>query len=475
VEEHIRPTSRSLDAFWAALVEHQHDLEALLRTIAEHVVEVFGDGCVLTTVTADGTALHPRVVVHRDPEVAAAMQRVLGRSDVQIGEGLVGSVAETRRAVVLNHLDQAVVAETTPEPYLSFVHDHPLRALAVAPMVAGGELVGTVGAVRTSSDDPYLLGDLATLEALAERAALAVDAALSTPRTVGATDYEAVYLYSLDGVLVTTPDGHVLAANPAACRLLGRPAREIALGGREAVVVADDPELPRLLEERAVSGQARGELTLRRGDGSTFVADVSSALFTTLDGKVRASVVFRDVTEDVLARELAMSRVTELEAAATRDPLTGLWNRQGFTAAAEHTLAGADRADAAAHVVFLDVDRLKAVNDGHGHACGDAALQALSRAIDRSIREVDVAGRLGGDEFVVVLVGTTDDAVEAILRRVEHELYEDPAAPVPVTFSAGVVRRPAHSDRSLVELVAEADQEMYEQKVLRRARRADTA
>ena len=254
----------------------------------------------------------------------------------------------------------------TPPQYAAFVRDHPLRAMMVAPLVASGQLVGTLGSIRTSSDEPYSSDDLRLLEALADRAALALDEGISGPHAIGAADFEAIYRHNLDGVLLTTPDGHLLAANPAACSILGLSEREIVDGGRDAIVVADDPRLVRAIEERGRGGHARAEFAMRRGDGTTFIADVSSTIYTTPDRKVRAVVIFRDVTERVAARELTMAKVAELEQAADRDPLTGLWNRRGFSVAAEQALASADRQGTVCQLVFVDVDSLKTINDTRG-------------------------------------------------------------------------------------------------------------
>jgi diguanylate cyclase (GGDEF)-like protein/PAS domain S-box-containing protein len=461
-----------LGDFWTVLVECHGDLPTLLEVIANRVVDLFGDGCVLTMIGPDGESLEPRAIVHADPVVDGAMRAALAGDAVRFGEGIAGTVAADRRPILLNDLPPQTLAETTPPQFLPFVRDHPMRAVMIAPLLAFGELVGTLGSVRTSSDDQYTRADLRLLEALAERAALAISEAVAGPRAIGATDYEAIYRHNLDGVLLTTPDGHILAANPAACSILGRSEREITLHGRDALVVADDPRLAPALAERAAVGHARAELTMRRGDGSTFIADVSSTLFTAPDGKVRAAVIFRDVSEQVDARRAAMAKVAELEQVADRDPLTGLWNRRGFSVAVEQALATADRQGVVSQLIFVDVDGLKEINDSRGHAAGDAAIRAVAAAIDRTIRDGDDACRFGGDEFVVLLVDTSARDVPMIIRRIGKEIAADPAAPDALGFSTGVVERPPRLEAGLAELIDAADREMYQQKVMNRLRRS---
>jgi diguanylate cyclase (GGDEF)-like protein/PAS domain S-box-containing protein len=462
----------ALDEFWAALLGCRRDLPGLLRTIAERVVDVIGDGCVLTRVTEDGTALRPEVIVHSDAQVAAAMRAVLGSGTVRIGEGIAGSVAADRHAVLLNDLPVETVTATTPERFLPFVRDHPMRALMIVPLVTAESLLGTLGVVRTSSSEGFTTADLRVLEALAERAALAIADALASPATIGTADHEAIFRYNLDGILITVPDGHILAANPAACSILGMTEDEIVRGGRDALVVADDPNLERGLAARAANGHARGELQLRRGEGTTFVADVSSTIFANAEGKVRATVIFRDISDQVAARERTFRRLAKLEDIADRDPLTGLLNRRGLGVACPPLLAAADRETQVSQVVFIDVDQLKAINDSEGHAAGDAALVAVAAAIRRATRDADIVARLGGDEFVIVTIDTPSSRVPSIIDRIQHELGEDPAAPAGLTVSAGFAEREPHDERTLEDMVDEADRDMYQRRMFRRLRGA---
>jgi PAS domain S-box-containing protein len=108
---------------------------------------------------------------------------------------------------------------------------------------------------------------------------------------------------SIDGILLTEPDGTILAANPGACRMLGRTEEEIRQAGRSGIVDMDDPKIPFVLEERARTGKAQSELTLIRKDGTRFKAEVSSALFKNRDGRIQTSMILRDITERKRAEE----------------------------------------------------------------------------------------------------------------------------------------------------------------------------
>ena len=109
--------------------------------------------------------------------------------------------------------------------------------------------------------------------------------------------YRSFFENSIDAVLLTVPDGGILAANPEACRLFGQTEAEICAAGRTGLVDPADPRLPVALAERARTGRFRGELTFRRKDGSTFPGEVSTAIFRDRDGHERTSMAIRDITE----------------------------------------------------------------------------------------------------------------------------------------------------------------------------------
>lgn len=117
--------------------------------------------------------------------------------------------------------------------------------------------------------------------------------------------YEALFEHGADGVFIGRPDGTIVRANPAACRLLGGTEAEIVAGGRARVVV-QDAALEALLEQRRAHGVARGSLRYRRLDGTTFPVEITSALATDARGETFAYTIFRDVSErEVAARALA--------------------------------------------------------------------------------------------------------------------------------------------------------------------------
>ena len=151
----------------------------------------------------------------------------------------------------------------------------------------------------------------------------------------------------------------------------------------------------------------------------------------------------------------------QLTAQALRDTLTGLDNRLSFTNQLGVQLARSN-ASGGLHVLFLDLDDFKDVNDQMGHRAGDAVLTEVAERLRHCTRPEDICARLGGDEFAVVLTGTTDAAASAIAQRMVGSL----AAPIivdgrPCRVGASVGVATATPDIDLDEFVHQADVAMY--------------
>jgi diguanylate cyclase (GGDEF)-like protein/PAS domain S-box-containing protein len=449
--------------FWNELVACNGDQSRLLDLISARAAAVIGEAAALTVVSADGEHLELAAAHHPSPTVRAQMETVLQAAPYRIGTGVAGVAAQRRKPVVHADLTSGDASAVVAPAWRPFLDGQDVHAIMAMPLIAYGELVGTLTVFRLRSLDPYTADDLRVLEALGERAALALADAGPRRSALSADDLRAIFEHSMDGVLFTVPDGRVLAANPAACRILDMSETEICRRGRAGLLPPDDPQVDAAVARRALAGSARAEIPMLRRDGSAFIADVSSTVFSATDGQLRSCVIFRDVTDQVSLRHRLEERGTELERLAELDEMTGLLNRRGFDAAARRTFAFADRDGARVQLLFCDIDRLKEVNDRHGHDAGDRLIREFTTAVSSSLREVDCAARLGGDEFVVLLYGAGGDDANVVVERVARSfatISNNPAA----SFSAGRVER-APGDRSSLEaLLAAADRKMYVEK-----------
>lgn len=203
--------------------------------------------------------------------------------------------------------------------------------------------------------------------------------------------------------------------------------------------------------QQIASGLPPGELPTERSD------EIGALARTFRDMRVQINEQISELRDNQ----------EELEHLAQHDPLTNLPNRRKFQERLDLALAQAKRTGQRVCVLFIDLDRFKLINDSLGHDAGDAVLQAVAHRLKALLREVDTVARVGGDEFVVLLgASATDAQLEAIADKLLHGLRE------PILFqgqqleqacSIGIAAYPEHA-ASAVELLAAADQAMYEAK-----------
>jgi hypothetical protein len=127
--------------------------------------------------------------------------------------------------------------------------------------------------------------------------------------------YRTLFENSLSGILITHPDGGILAVNPEACRLLGRTEAEICQAGRNGIVNLHDPLLPNSLEVRRKTGHFRGEMSFIHADGTVFPVEMASSVYTDLTGQVRSNIIFQDITKRKQAESIIQLKNTELQKA----------------------------------------------------------------------------------------------------------------------------------------------------------------
>jgi diguanylate cyclase (GGDEF)-like protein/putative nucleotidyltransferase with HDIG domain len=144
-------------------------------------------------------------------------------------------------------------------------------------------------------------------------------------------------------------------------------------------------------------------------------------------------------------RRMAALRARIADSSRT-DPLTGLFNRRAFEELLEMELERAARGGNPLSVIVGDIDGFRAVNECHGHAAGDLALQAVARNALKWKRRIDLAARIGGEEFALLLPETDERGAFIVaerLRRAAHRSFVESAPGV--TFSFGVATVPAHA------------------------------
>jgi diguanylate cyclase (GGDEF)-like protein len=150
---------------------------------------------------------------------------------------------------------------------------------------------------------------------------------------------------------------------------------------------------------------------------------------------------------------------------ATRDPLTGLFNRRYLEDSLDRELHRAQRKESSLSVVMLDLDHFKNFNDTFGHDSGDLLLRELGSVLRATLRQGDIACRYGGEEFVLVLpdssLAHTTKRVEEIRALIKHlEIRQGERTLGAITVSAGVAAAPEHGQVAH-DLLKAADDALY--------------
>lgn len=240
--------------------------------------------------------------------------------------------------------------------------------------------------------------------------------------------------------------------------------------GDKAFVISDAREDSRFADNPLVTGPPN----IRFYAGYPLHCADGSALGTLclIDQKPREL----DAEELEVLADLATMAEKELAAVqlATTDELTQISNRRGFSVLAKTALSLCARNHIPATLVVLDLDNFKPINDQFGHAEGDRALVTFAEQLRLTFRDSDLFGRIGGDEFALLLTDTDEAQAHSSLSRLSQAVSDvsRESRDYDIEFSAGVLpislASASESVADIDELIAEADQLMYQQKRMRR-------
>jgi diguanylate cyclase (GGDEF)-like protein len=230
---------------------------------------------------------------------------------------------------------------------------------------------------------------------------------------------------------------------------------------------------------------ARGAIARRQGFGPArfyLIAFVFAAAGILINDLNLHGVIFphqnltrafdAGIALEALLFALALAdRNRALSALIALDGLTGIANRRSFDGALARAWDRSRRSHSALGVLMIDVDHFKRYNDSHGHQAGDEILRRVAAAVSAAVlRPDDVAARYGGEEFAIVLPLAEGEASRVVGERVRHNVralaIPYPEAPTGiVTVSVGVAStRPAESGVTPTQLLAAADQALYQAK-----------
>ncbi len=177
-------------------------------------------------------------------------------------------------------------------------------------------------------------------------------------------------------------------------------------------------------------------------------------------------LVFEEVAHELQDRNRELQQAQhELKRLATVDALTGCYNRHFFEANIRRELQRRRRYGTPLSILFIDIDRFKAINDSLGHDVGDRVLQYFGDLLKRQFRQADYVVRWGGDEFLVLLTCTGAEAASkaALLKETLDNAVNSTALPPGLSLSVGYAEVPPDSP-DILPFIRIADQNMYADK-----------
>jgi two-component system cell cycle response regulator len=256
-------------------------------------------------------------------------------------------------------------------------------------------------------------------------------------------DYQTILHNSLDAMLLVRKDQQILYSNPAALRLFDTTEEQLK-----------EKPFPHPLNPGEVN-----EILLALEDGLELMTEVSVSEVL-WEGKQSYLLTLRDVTTKARFMQ-------ELKVMAYKDALTGIYNRRGFIKRANQLLQSERETPLYFGLCFIDMDKMKHINDNFGHQFGDEALQGTAEILQTVFRQEDIVARIGGDEFAVIALGLQSSDESMIRERfADHvrQFNEREVRLYQLSLSLGIVYYDPKEPETIVDLLEKADQLMYETK-----------
>ena len=248
---------------------------------------------------------------------------------------------------------------------------------------------------------------------------------------------------NIDAILIVDRNGIVQFVNPAVETIFGKKAEEI---------VGDLFGYPLIVGKKI-------ELDIKLRGLKNIIAEMF-VTETEIEGETIYVVSLRDITDLVMMRE-------KLRNMSYTDDLTGLYNRRGFFIVVQQQMKLARRHKRGMLLFFIDIDRLKWINDTFGHLEGDQALIALANILKVTFRSSDIITRYSGDEFLANAIEAKREGADIIAKRLQENIdayNKKEKLPCKISVGFGIEYYDPEEHRSIYELITRADKLMYKQK-----------
>ncbi|HEX8947956.1 MAG TPA: GGDEF domain-containing protein [Dissulfurispiraceae bacterium] len=186
---------------------------------------------------------------------------------------------------------------------------------------------------------------------------------------------------------------------------------------------------------------------------------------------VYQETVFKDPVSEIYEHLIALihslrSKQEELKTMATKDVLTGLYNRNYFEMVMPLEVEKVKRYGGKMSIAMIDVDKFKQINDTYGHLHGDGVLRECALILGKSIRSSDLLVRFGGDEFLIVMPETDCTEKDALIARINENIaaWNGEYASSDYRLSLSIGCAVLEGGKALTEVIEEADGRMYNNK-----------
>jgi diguanylate cyclase (GGDEF)-like protein len=469
------------------------DVTEVLTRIAEGAREILAAyGVAIYRLEADGRTLTPVVAIEPPYE-----EEVLA-TPIDVETSFTGQAIKAKRGLVFND----ALADDFGQQIPGTPEEKDERVI-VAPFIVDGEVLGGMCVKRTGT--PFTSEELA----LAETFGTFACTALRNARTHRDLSHEVEERKRAENALKESKrkieELHEVAQRlqscqdeRAACDIIIEAAdrflslRNWRLVDLDGLPFPSEPEPPGTGPKRASApseGKFRADGADRTRPGAAMPAEPNGRILVPVGDGVVFEASLRDDAHfsheeeqilDLLLGHLAeaLKRIrlqNELKEQAIRDPLTRVYNRRYLEQVLTREIKRSERHDRPIGFLMIDVNDFKEINDRFGHQAGDRVLQEVASLLINQLRETDVVVRYGGDEFLVILPEVGDE-VEKIKRRTKESASSlngrlEPVR-MPIRLSIGVSSWDPGGQRSINDVLVEADERMYEDKGL--VRRPET-
>jgi diguanylate cyclase (GGDEF)-like protein/PAS domain S-box-containing protein len=272
------------------------------------------------------------------------------------------------------------------------------------------------------------------------------------------------------GMALVALDGRWLKVNPALCRITGYLEEELLGLTFQAIThpddLGDDLEFVRRLLSGEITTYEMEKRYLHKNGSVVWILLTGS----TVSGSSGQPMYFISQIQDITDRKRAHAALIAL---ATRDELTGLYNRREMDRMLAEEIVRGRRLGRPVSLLLIDLDHFKQVNDTFGHQVGDAVLRQVAQIIGESVRSFDRVARYGGEEFAVILPEAAAREATIVAERIrvrlaDHPVEIDPrsesSARLAVTVSVGIGCTALTHELTPEQLLGSADRALYDAK-----------